>query len=80
MSEYYGGVKGQAGEATRRGAKTSGLHVYAKSYQTQIDVNYWWNDTEERTYVSITAKNLHTGTSRTLYSGPEEATEVVRTK
>ncbi len=73
MSEYYGGIQGQAGPATRRGSKANGMCVYAKSWVTQIDVNYTWNEKEERTYISVTVKDLVTGDVRVLYDGPEDA-------
>lgn len=39
MSHFYGTIQGQAGEATRRGSKNSGLVTRAASYAGCIEVN-----------------------------------------
>lgn len=44
MSHFYGVVKGQAGEGTRRGSKDSGLQVVAASYKGAIEVTTGYNE------------------------------------
>src|SRR5262245_6418455 len=45
MSHFYGTLKGQAGEATRRGSRNSGLRVTAASWQGAV-YTYLWHDDE----------------------------------
>ena len=44
MSHFYGTVNGQAGEATRRGSKLSGLTTYAASWRGAISVSLHHDD------------------------------------
>ena len=48
MSHFYGTLQGQAGEATRRGSKSSGLTVVAASWagavKTELYVDAAGND------------------------------------
>ena len=39
MSHYYGTLQGQAGQATRRGSKSSGLTVQAASWDGVVTVS-----------------------------------------
>ncbi len=43
MAHFYGTLKGQAGEATRRGSRNSGLRVTAASWQGAV-YPYLWHD------------------------------------
>jgi hypothetical protein len=43
MAHFYGTLKGQAGEATRRGSKNSGLQIAAPSWQGAV-YTYLWHD------------------------------------
>ena len=45
MSHFYATARGQAGEATRRGSKNSGLRVTAASWQGAV-YTYLWHDDE----------------------------------
>jgi hypothetical protein len=44
MSHFYGVLQGQAGEATRRGSRNSGLQVAAASWRGAIRVSLWHDE------------------------------------
>ena len=39
MSHFYSGIQGQAGEATRRGSKSSGISAYVQSWGARMSVD-----------------------------------------
>lgn len=41
MAHFYGTIKGQRGQASRLGGKTSGLETYAASWQGAVSVRLW---------------------------------------
>lgn len=43
MSHFYGTIHGQAGEATRRGSKASGVTIVAASWSGAIQVQLWYD-------------------------------------
>jgi hypothetical protein len=49
MAHFYGTLKGQAGEATRRGSKGSGLKVAAASWNGAVYVRLWHKAGEDTT-------------------------------
>ena len=44
MSHFYGTLNGQAGPATRRGSKNSGLIVKAASWAGSVQVRLWHDE------------------------------------
>jgi hypothetical protein len=72
MSEYYGIVKGNRGEATRCGHKTGGIEATAKSWRSRVTVAYWWHPGHRETWVTVTAVGTD-GCAHTLFRGPETA-------
>lgn len=50
MSHFYGGISGQAGEATRMGSKGSGYRAYAQTHQARISISLGHLDRTEPPY------------------------------
>lgn len=48
MAQFYGGVEGNRGEATRLGTKSSGLTTFASGWGGQVTVSMWHDDREDR--------------------------------
>lgn len=46
MSHFYGTVRGQAGEASRRGTKASGLQTVAASWSGAVKVALWHEEAD----------------------------------
>lgn len=69
MSHFYGTLKGQAGEATRRGSKRSGLVTYAASWAGAIRVELSVRDDMDYALVSVVPWR-NRGTTKLLYDGP----------
>jgi hypothetical protein len=44
ISQFYGGIQGNQGEATRMGSKDSGFRAYAQSVSSRVTVRYWYGD------------------------------------
>lgn len=74
MAEYYGSVQGGRGEAHRLGNKKSGITTCAKSWVTEVNVEYSWDDAAKETRVRVTAKHERRGTV-VLFDGPESEIE-----
>jgi hypothetical protein len=53
MSHFYGGIRGDRGEATRRGRKSSGYRAYAASWQGAIEVHLGHNEQTGRDTYSV---------------------------
>ena len=54
MSHFYGTIEGQAGEATRRGSKSSGLSIYAAGWDGAIHVRLYELDGKDHFEISQT--------------------------
>jgi hypothetical protein len=58
MAEFYGGVEGNRGPATRMGSKDSGFTAFAQTHESRITVDYsnhrQRGDSEDRTIAHIT--------------------------
>jgi hypothetical protein len=69
MAHFYGTIKGQRGEASRLGSKSSGLEVSACSWQGAVAVRLYAEDGVDMAEVSL-AKHQGAGIDRVLYRGP----------
>jgi len=54
MSHYYGTIKGQAGQATRRGSKNSGLTTEAASWAGCVRVSLWHSSITGKDHYEVT--------------------------
>lgn len=71
MAHFYGSVKGQKGEGTRLGSKSSGLQVYAAAWQGAVYVGLYHNAKTGQDMATVSLVPWHgSGASRTLYVGP----------
>ncbi len=71
MGHFFGSVKGHRGEATRLGAKKSGLVVVAASYEGSVHVALHHNSKLEHDVAHVTLEPWHgNGKSILLYSDP----------
>ena len=71
MSHYYGKVHGQAKTtATRRGSKKSGIITIAKSWNTEISVQYWQINGVDTVHIEL--EDLRTGKRKNLFIGTED--------
>jgi hypothetical protein len=59
MSHFYGIVKGQAGEATRLGSKSSGLQTTAASWAGAVKVILWHDDRDDLDHYRAYATSWH---------------------
>jgi hypothetical protein len=70
MAEFYGTLQGQAGKATRRGSKSSGLVTYAASWQGAVKVELVHNKTTGRNEYRVSLVPWqNVGESRELAQG-----------
>lgn len=71
MSHFYGKIQGTKGEATRCGAKSSGLETIAASWRGAVNTTlYHDEDTGVDMAVVALTKWHSVGTYRELYRGP----------
>lgn len=72
MAHFYGSIRGQRGEASRLGGKSSGLTTYAASWQGAVRVSLYYNSATDTDMVDVylTKHTNGAGTERVLYSGP----------
>lgn len=48
MAQFYAGLKGRRGEATRLGDKVSGLHAFVNGWQAGVKINASYNKERDR--------------------------------
>jgi len=53
MSHFYGGIQGQAGEATRMGSQASGIDGYVQSHQSRISSSMEHRGGKDVAYIRI---------------------------
>ena len=70
MAQYRGTIEGSRGQASRLGAKTSGLTTTTKSWTTETTVYYYWDETAQEDCVRITVRKMY-GNEVTIFDGPE---------
>lgn len=73
MSQFYGTLSGQAGTATRRGSKNSGLRTIAASWEGAVQVDLYERDGKDYARVSLVPWHGH-GVTRELFNGPVDGT------
>ena len=54
MAHFYGTLKGQAGQATRRGSKSSGVTTEAASWAGCVRVSLWHSDINRQDHYEVT--------------------------
>lgn len=69
MSRFFGTVKGNRGQATRRGHASGGLLVQAKSYTGDINVLLHAVGEEDHARITATEHNSRT-VGQVIYDGP----------
>ena len=71
MSWYYGTLQGQAGQATRRGSKNSGLNVAAAIWNGAVYVRLWHDPKTgpDRYVIELGPWHGHGGPTVTLAEG-----------
>jgi hypothetical protein len=70
MSHFFGTLKGQAGEAMRRGSKSSGLVVNAASWQGAVHIELYVNS-DGIDYARVCLVPWHgQGNNVALFDGP----------
>lgn len=69
MSHFYGTMQGQAGEATRRGSRLSGLSMHSASWEGSVSVRLSEKDGVDYATVSLQSWKGK-GVSLLLYDGP----------
>lgn len=70
MSHFYGTLQGQAGEATRRGSKNSGVATIAASFKGAIKVDLWYDEADGKDHFLIFQQPWHgAGVSELIADG-----------
>lgn len=59
MSHFYGTLQGQAGKATRRGSKNSGLTVTAASWDGAVSVDLYFDPSTGENRYRVYAHGWH---------------------
>lgn len=78
MAHFRGTIRGQRGEASRLGNRSSGLNVGAASYQGAVEVYLYVHDGRDFARIRLVphvwedkqGKTQAAGTYRDLYDGP----------
>ena len=72
MSHFYGTLKGQRGQATRCGSKSSGITTQTASWAGAVEVSAWHDTRTETDMVEVRLIPWRNGagTKRLLYRGP----------
>ena len=63
MSQYYGTLQGNRGEATRCGTKGSGMETYTAGWGGAIRVVLWYDEKNKCDRYRITRTSWHCGGS-----------------
>jgi hypothetical protein len=85
MAEFYGGVEGNRGPATRMGSRSSGFRAYAQSNNSRITVDYGHHTPQGEEGRTIAHFTIGGGWS-TYYRGgtisfhPDEVAEALDTR
>jgi len=71
MAHFYGELQGNRGEATRLGAKNSGLRVVAASWTGAIRTNIYWDEDKQKNMFHVRLIPWHGsgGESRLIAEG-----------
>ena len=59
MAHFYSTIQGQAGEATRRGSKSSGIEVTAASWSGAVAVTLWHDERTGQDRYRVEARPWH---------------------
>lgn len=71
MAHFYGRMEGARGAVTRCGAKTSGVHTTAASWDGCVDVQLYYDEHTRQDMASVWLKPWKgSGVSLRLYEGP----------
>lgn len=73
MSQFYGTLNGNRGEATRCGTKKSGIVTHAASWKGAVRACVYWNEEEQEDWAIVTLTQWQGAgcyPPRELYNGP----------
>ncbi len=75
MSHFYANIRGHRGEATRAGAKSSGMYSNTAGWKGAISVRVWYNNEKDEDCYAIALTPWHgsDGYSRVIAAGPLDA-------
>ena len=73
MSHFYAIIRGNRGEATRMGGKSSGLYVNAAGWGGCVNTQLWHDKGKDYYRVSLIPWHGCRGSSRVIAEGPLDA-------
>lgn len=77
MAHFYATIQGSKGEASRMGGKESGIKSATASYQGCVRVSLSYDEKTGKDIANVTLDYWNgAGTSRTLYFGPVDGSEI----
>ena len=76
MSHFYANIRGHRGEATRAGAKSSGMYSNTAGWKGAISVRVWYDNEkdEDRYRIDLGPWFGSGGRNRVIATGPLDAT------